>query len=688
MKKLPLYISLLLLITCSKDSTEDNSSVYVAPPTNTTNPTPTVTQYTLTVTAGEGGSVSTTGGTYNSGTSITVTATPNEGYGFVGWSGINSLNSSVSITLTGNTTIEALFDVNPELIITDIESKLFTKGIGDTLSIEFFHPGGYKSISLTAEYGNVIIESQPNEGDNEGQILFNYIPNEVINDSLIEIYNKWTIKEKYTTYSGYDKIDYSIEFNSGLEYNSNLIIRTQPESVYYDYNKPSIDLYNKNLRMDTGAIRFLNEKDNYWLCDLPIPNPNLNQFGFRQDVGGGMPLDIDGDGYEDFLMHPQYNDPNNFETFTTIPTSFEMYMYKNGRFEYEDLVVSNYPDFKMYLCNKIIPGDFDNDGDVDIFLSGTGPDVPPLPGEQSYVLENNYSTDGSFFAHPVGPSDGYLHHSSTGDLDNDGDLDIMIPRNRDYFLINNGGFNFTPKDGIDVIKDSDADSFNNSNFNWYSDGIGLGNLSPSINYMAISDLNNDNFDDIIVVNVETVIYNENFVDNDNFYSPLGNLIGSPFILWGNNQGDYNVDNMTILPIVEQFMSPQGVVTYDYDNDGDKDLLITRIGLSEIDINNGADFENQNDYNQSSNSGWGYYLQLLRNDGDNGFTEVSNIIDDYYDIVYKANADGCSNTAKRARPIFADVDDDGFVDLVHTFPSGGYYFRWEWNGSRFVIIESP
>ena len=78
MKKLILYFSVLLLLTCSKDSTEDTSSVYVAPPTNTINPTPTVTQYTLTVSSGEGGSVSTAGGTYNDGTSISITATPNE----------------------------------------------------------------------------------------------------------------------------------------------------------------------------------------------------------------------------------------------------------------------------------------------------------------------------------------------------------------------------------------------------------------------------------------------------------------------------------------------------------------------------------------------------------------------------------------------------------------------------------
>ena len=101
MKKLFFTLSLILLITCSKDSTEDNSSVYVAPPTNTTNPitTPTVTQYTLTVTAGSGGSVSTAGGTYNDGTSISITATPSEGYGFVGWNGSDSTSSTISITL-------------------------------------------------------------------------------------------------------------------------------------------------------------------------------------------------------------------------------------------------------------------------------------------------------------------------------------------------------------------------------------------------------------------------------------------------------------------------------------------------------------------------------------------------------------------------------------------------------------
>ena len=77
MKKLSLYLTLLFILTCVKDNTEDNSSVFVEPPKNTTTLSPSVNQYTLTFTAGEGGSVSTVGGTYNDGTSISIVATPN-----------------------------------------------------------------------------------------------------------------------------------------------------------------------------------------------------------------------------------------------------------------------------------------------------------------------------------------------------------------------------------------------------------------------------------------------------------------------------------------------------------------------------------------------------------------------------------------------------------------------------------
>jgi hypothetical protein len=115
MKKLPIYLSFLLLLTCAKDSTEDNTSEYVSSQTNTINPntTTTITQYTLTVTAGEGGSVSTSGGTYNQGTQVTITATANDGYRFTGWEGNTSTSESLTITINSNVTYQALFEVIP-----------------------------------------------------------------------------------------------------------------------------------------------------------------------------------------------------------------------------------------------------------------------------------------------------------------------------------------------------------------------------------------------------------------------------------------------------------------------------------------------------------------------------------------------------------------------------------------------
>ena len=68
--------------------------------------------YTLTVNAGTGGSVSSSGGSYNSGQQVTITATPNTGYNFVNWSGDSSSNSSqITITMNSNTLVTANFEI-------------------------------------------------------------------------------------------------------------------------------------------------------------------------------------------------------------------------------------------------------------------------------------------------------------------------------------------------------------------------------------------------------------------------------------------------------------------------------------------------------------------------------------------------------------------------------------------------
>ena len=96
MKKLVLFLSCFAFLNCSK---EEN----VIP----TEQTP---QYTITISSTTGGAVSTPGGTYNSGAVVTVTATPEEGYRFTGWTGSNSLDPTLTITLSQNQSIVANFE--------------------------------------------------------------------------------------------------------------------------------------------------------------------------------------------------------------------------------------------------------------------------------------------------------------------------------------------------------------------------------------------------------------------------------------------------------------------------------------------------------------------------------------------------------------------------------------------------
>ena len=110
MKKALLPITLVITLSvyiysCSSDDDDSvASSVVQTPESETTAPT----QYTLTVSAGEGGSVSSEGGTYDEGTEIKITATPSSGYIFSGWSdGSNDLQ--ISITLNSNTSLSANF---------------------------------------------------------------------------------------------------------------------------------------------------------------------------------------------------------------------------------------------------------------------------------------------------------------------------------------------------------------------------------------------------------------------------------------------------------------------------------------------------------------------------------------------------------------------------------------------------
>ncbi len=67
-------------------------------------------EFNLVVGVTEGGSVNTSGGTYDENTTVSITATPIEGYFFTGWTGNATGNENpLSVTITGNLDITANF---------------------------------------------------------------------------------------------------------------------------------------------------------------------------------------------------------------------------------------------------------------------------------------------------------------------------------------------------------------------------------------------------------------------------------------------------------------------------------------------------------------------------------------------------------------------------------------------------
>ena len=91
--------------------------------------------YTLTITAGTGGTVS-GGGTYAYNTKVIIKATANSGYHFVKWSDGNT-NATREVTVTGDATYTATFAQDPYLNL-------------DKTSLEFEASGGTQTINVTS----------------------------------------------------------------------------------------------------------------------------------------------------------------------------------------------------------------------------------------------------------------------------------------------------------------------------------------------------------------------------------------------------------------------------------------------------------------------------------------------------------------------------------------------------------
>ena len=478
MKKF-LLISVFLLVILYSCSPEEETKA----PTNTVQsttpepepetPAPVVVQYTLTVTAGEGGSV-TNGGTFDEGTSVSVTATPNEGYEFVGWEGIaNQNNISLNISLNSNLSLNAIFSVKYSISEIEInhpqEEEIWTgSGLAVNSSL-LFYKNNKKHLIFTPAIGR---------GERE---YFLPIIHAVKADEI------WDIKSYYEdiqmSFGGRD-VDFFDNNNifyadHGSEhhvmvggdpsynhvwYASNINdetidwTRVSEKKAYY-HNVSSGDLNNDGLidavavhlggREDDNfyrAVAFIQKNDRSFehknIFEMPLRGPEIyNCFNYARDNGldknncpseqkGSVLIkDIDGDNLPEIIVsaYNTYQYPDHYSD-----TGFDIWSDKNQDGIYNKLFFfdnTGWYNKEGLGTSQVKSTDIDNDGDDDLLIMFEGNYVGPYSGTADF---NGITTfinngEGTFtLGQEIPFFDIRTAEFELIDFDNDGDEDIIF----------------------------------------------------------------------------------------------------------------------------------------------------------------------------------------------------------------------------------------------------------------------
>jgi len=263
-------------------------------------------------------------------------------------------------------------------------------------------------------------------------------------------------------------------------------------------------------------------------------------------------------------------------------------------------------------------GDYDNDGDLDILLAGeySGWDAV------TKIYKNNWDNS---FSEQIGISLTGVRSASVtwGDYDNDGDLDILLCGNKNpgrIFKIykNNGDNSFTEQTSISLtgIQSGSVDWGDYDN-DGDLDIILAGEDGNGNPVSKIYKNNNDNsFSEQTGISssgtdCSSVAWGD--YDNDGDLDIL--LTGSDFSKIYKNNGDNSFSEQTDISLIGLGSGPS-VAWGDYDNDGDLDIIITGSWTSKIYKNNGDNtFSEQTDISLTgfveTSVAWGDY----DNDGD-------------------------------------------------------------------------
>ena len=349
-----------------------------------------------------------------------------------------------------------------------------------------------------------------------------------------------------------------------------------------------IPILPKDLSVDAGSSHTL--QANY----LYVGREGIRPEGQRGHVTAVAYADFNEDGHIDIFYAPLDGTPQ------TTPA--ELYLNDGaGCFSLDTNFFNGNPP-GMVHPRKVLPGDFNGDGRMDVFVLGHGYDYPPFPGEAPYVILS--SPNGYVLGSGLDTFIGFQHGGASADIDGDGNIDIFITHSNSdggpFFLINDGSGSFT--------QDKDR-----------TEGLAHKGLYTA----ELVDVDGDNFLDLLAAGHE--------------YDPHGGNLPTQ-ILWGDSTGVFSTTKATILPGVGGHGVVPDIDVSDTDGDGDKDIVINRTGSGD---------ENHRFYQ-------GYYLQLVEQVGKRRFEDKT------AQLLFK-NEDINADWITWIR--MCDCNDDGYVDIV-------------------------
>ena len=553
MKKLPIYISLLFVLTCAKEDSQ-------AP---NTPPTQIVKQYTLTASAGDGGSV-TGGGTFASGTQVSLTATPTSGSSFSGWSNGSTANP-LTVTLNSNTSITANFQV-----IVNSYALSVSAGEGGSVSTEGgeYEEGTEVTLTATASEGYRFTGWSDGSTEESITITLNSDTALTADFELIPIYTV-TVTGEGGVVTGAGEYQEGSEVTLTANANQGYVFNGWEDGVNQNTRSITIDsdksinasfisifdyfnlLTNNVLNISISNINKTTGNYNNWYRPFIDYNKLIDRefYSFvyvleNGDVGLAPYPEDEHHGHEQ-LWH-NFLDINNNEIPDMVFTGTTIRSEKHGEVY---VVIDNELKYRFNSgqagSRKILIGDLDNNGSDDAVLIATGIDQQPYSGSTTKII---YFTPNSYEYVNLDDDPSYFHTGSIGDINNDGNLDLIIANNQG------------PEDTYTYIGDG------NKNFS----KIKVGEVKDFAQKTATEffDLNNDGILDLISGGWETptIGLDGNIIEDWRNRTELS---------YGNGDGTFDIENSIQFPEIDYWGKVNAFIFHDIDNDGDTEIIINR-----------------------------------------------------------------------------------------------------------------